>query len=299
MISLVIPVFNERESILPLWGELQATFESIEHDFEVIFVDDGSHDGTGEELQKLSESFSGIRVISFRRNSGKSLVYNSGFMECKGDIVVTMDGDLQDVPGELSGLLAKVEEGFDLVVGWKQARFANEPAKAFPSFFFNLLLGLIFGLRLHDSNCGFRAIRRHVLPCLNLRGDLYRFIPQIAHMNGFKVTEVPVKHRKRKYGSSKYGPLRFWTGLLDVLTLRFVSRFFDRPLHFFGSLGLVPLTLGIMLEIYALTMKLILGSNFQSHIAAIVIGVLLIMSGTQAILTGLVGEMIQYSKSQN
>lgn len=286
--SVVIPAFNEAESVAELLTELK---RALPTDAEFIFVDDGSYDGTGTKLDELAKTEPRCRVIHLQRNFGKSAAYSAGFEQAQGDIVITLDADLQDDPAELPKLLARLSEGYDLVVGWKLGRFGNEPGKTMPSRLFNWLVYLLFGLRLHDSNSGFRAMRRAVAQSLELYGDLYRFIPELAHQRGFRVTEVGVQHRRRKYGRSKYGVSRFWTGVLDLLTVRFITGFTRKPLHFFGTLGLVPLLLGCGIELYVLIRKL-LGGTFQTHVAAIVIGVLLITVGIQLIATGLVGEMI-------
>jgi dolichol-phosphate mannosyltransferase len=289
--SVVVPAFNEVESVAELFGELKVALPA---DAEFIFVDDGSYDGTGHRLDALAAQDPACRVLHLQRNSGKSAAYSAGFDAAKGDIVVTLDADLQDDPAELPRLLASLDHGSDLVVGWKQGRLGNEPAKTVPSRFFNRLIHLLFGLRLHDSNSGYRVMRRPVAQSLELYGDLYRFIPELAYLRGFRVVETPVQHRRRKYGRSKYGVTRFWTGVLDLLTVRFITGFTRKPLHFFGTLGLVPFTVGLGIETYVLVRKL-LGDTFQTHVAALVIGVLLITVGIQLVATGLVGEMIAAS----
>jgi hypothetical protein len=208
-----------------------------------------------------------------------------------------VDADLQDDPHEIPKLLGVLEAGNDLVVGWKMQRFENEPGKTIPSRFFNALLHRTFGLKLRDSNSGFRVMRRSVAKSLDLYGDMYRFIPQLAFVKGFRVAEEGVSHRKRKYGESKYGPKRFWTGLLDLLTVRFLTRFSQKPLHFLGTIGLVPFVVGLLLEIYVLAQKL-MGDLFQSHIAAIVIGVMFMLLGFQCIVSGLLGEMLSAQRPQ-
>jgi dolichol-phosphate mannosyltransferase len=264
--------------------------------FEILYLNDGSTDGSDAILDELAQD-PRVRAIHFVRNLGKSSAYMAAFERCKGDIVVTLDADLQDDPHEIPAMVARLEQGFQLVIGWKQGRFENEPLKAFPSKFFNGLLAFLFGLRLHDSNCGFRVMRRAVADSLELHGDLYRFIPQLAAAKGFKVTEQGVKHRKRRFGYSKYGAKRFWTGLLDVLTARFITRYVGRPLHFFGTVGLVPTLVGLGIETYVLASKLA-GQTFQEHVAAIVIGAMLIIVGFQCIITGLIGEMLSAQRRE-
>jgi dolichol-phosphate mannosyltransferase len=288
-VSVIVPAYNEQDSIEELYREVSEVLTGTS--FEVIFVDDGSTDQTGSVLGALRERTDDVKVIRFPRNRGKAAAYAAGFALASGQIVVTLDADLQDDPHEIPAMLRQIEAGADLVVGWKQGRFENEPLKAMPSKIFNGLIGLAFGLRLHDSNCGFRVMRRQVANSMELYGDLYRFIPELVFVQGYKVVEQGVKHRKRKFGRTKYGPGRFWTGLLDLITVRFITRYAERPLHFFGTVGLVPLTLGVGLELYVLVMKL-LGSTFRVHLGAMIIGVLLIVTGMQCIVTGLVGEML-------
>jgi glycosyltransferase involved in cell wall biosynthesis len=289
--SVIVPAYNEAESLDELCRELVPVLEQLAEPFEVLIIDDGSYDDTPSRLQELAIRFPTIQVIQLRRNSGKSVAYSAGFERARGETIVTMDADLQDDPTELPKLLAKLDEGVDLVVGWKQGRLENEPMKTVPSRWFNLLVHLFFGLRLHDSNSGFRAMRRAVAASLDIYGDLYRFIPELAHQRGFKVVEVEVAHRRRKHGRSKYGPARFWTGVLDLVTVRFITGFTQKPLHFFGTAGLFPLLVGIGFEVYVLVRKLS-GDQFREHVAAIIVGVLLVVVGIQLIATGLIGEMI-------
>jgi len=289
--SVVIPTYNEAESVEELHAELVPVLKKLGGDFELLFVDDGSFDDTPGRLAGLAARDERVRVVRLRRNSGKSAAYSAGFEVGRGEIIITMDADLQDDPAELSRLLAPLDQGTDLVVGWKQGRLENEPSKTVPSRFFNFIVHLVFGLRLHDSNSGFRVMRRPVAASLELYGDLYRFVPELAYLKGFKVAEVGVAHRRRKYGRSKYGVTRFWTGVLDLLTVRFITGFTQKPLHFFGTAGLFPLVAGFGLEVYVLVRK-ILGDQFRDHVAALVIGVLLIVVGIQLVATGLIGEMI-------
>ncbi len=292
-ISIVVPAYNEEDSIEPLFEEVRGVFDDrVGEPWEFIFVDDGSSDATVAKMYELAERDSRIRVVKFVRNFGKSAAYMAGFEQVRGDIVVTLDADLQDDPNEVPRLLSRLrEERWDLIVGWKQGRAGNEPHKALPSKVFNGLIAFLFGLRLHDSNCGFRVMRAEVAQSMDLYGDQYRFIPEFAHVKGFKVTEEGVNHRKRKFGKSKYGPKRFWTGLLDLITVRFITAFADRPLHFFGTFGLLPFFVGTGLEVYVLIAKL-LGGTFQGHVGAIIIGVLFLIMGFQCIITGLIGEML-------
>jgi glycosyltransferase involved in cell wall biosynthesis len=294
--SVVIPARDEQDSVAELHSELVPVLERLGGGFEVIYVDDGSLDSTPARLAAIAAADHRVRLVRFRANYGKSAAYAAGFAAARGETVLTLDSDLQDDPAEIPNLLAALDEGFDLAVGWKQHRLEHEPVKTVPSRVFNLIKRLVFGLRLHDSNSGFRAMRRAVAAGLDLRGDNYRFIPELAHAAGFRVTERPVAHRRRKFGRSKYGVTRFWTGVLDLVAVSFITRYGRKPLHFFGTLGLVPLLVGVGLEVYVLVRK-ILGDLFSEHLAALVIGVMLILVGLQLIATGLVGEMVAAGRS--
>ncbi len=298
--SVVIPVYNEAESVTELHAELMPVLEKLSGACEVLFVDDGSFDETPARLAAIAAQDARVRVISFRRNFGKSSAYMAGFEAAQGEVIITMDSDLQDDPKELPKLLAAMGHGgsVDLVIGWKQGRLENEPTKTVPSRLFNWLVHLFFGLRLHDSNSGFRVMRRAVAASLELYGDLYRFIPELAFLKGFRVVEIGVQHRRRKHGRSKYGVTRFWTGVLDLITVRFITRFTQKPLHFFGTLGLFPLVAGFGLELYVLVRKF-MGDEFRTHLAALIVGVLLVVVGIQLIATGLIGEMITASSRRH
>lgn len=290
--SVVVPAYNEEGSVQALHDELRAVLERMTDRYEIIFVDDGSTDQTAGVLRGLAAGSDKVRLVEFVRNFGKSAAYTAGFTAASGDVVLTLDADLQDDPAEIPGLLEKLGEGFDLVIGRKVGRMGNEPLKALPSTFFNRAIAAVFGLKLNDINCGFRAMSRQVAKNLVLYGDLYRFIPILANVQGFRVAQVEVRHRKRVHGHSKYGAHRFWTSLLDLLTVRFITTYApQRPLHFFGALGLGLFVPGIMIELYVLTDRLFFGGSLQVHVAAIIIGVLLMLMGFQCVVTGLIGEM--------
>lgn len=288
--TVIIPAYNEAQSVTELWDRLAPVLDKL-GDAEVIWVNDGSTDNTAQALDALAAKDARNIVIHQPRNSGKSAAYTAAFAVIRGDIVFTMDADLQDDPDELPAMVAKLAEGFDLVVGYKVGRFKNEPHKRIPSFFFNAMVTRSFGLVLKDSNCGLRVMKRRVADNLVLYGDLYRFLPQLAHTSGFRVTEIGVKHHARKYDVSKYGPKRFWTGFLDLLTVRFLTRYREKPLHFFATTAVFPLLGGIGLEVYVLASKLV-GQTFQEHVAAIVVGATLIMVAGQLAAIGFVAELI-------
>ncbi|MEN0060548.1 MAG: glycosyltransferase family 2 protein [Myxococcota bacterium] len=289
-LTFVVPALNEAESLPQLFDEIRAACHTVDKTFEVIVIDDGSSDGTVDAVRTARADDPRIRLISFTRNFGKAAAYTAAFRRARGALVVTMDADLQDDPSELPKLLMELEDQ-DVVVGWKMHRMGNEPTKTLPSRVFNRMNRLVFGVAFRDQNSGYRIMRREVAHALELSGDNYRFIPQLAHLAGFRVGEVGVLHRKRVHGVSKYGVTRFWTGMLDLLTVGFLARFRHRPLHFFGTVGLLPISVGVGLLIYVLGMKLA-GDNFSQHLAALIIGVTSLLIGVQSILIGLVAELL-------
>ena len=238
MISVVVPVHDEELSVALLYEQLEAALEPGGEPWEAVFVDDGSTDGTFAALTRLHARTPNTKVVRLRRNFGKSAALAAGFANAQGETVVTIDGDLQDDPAEIPRLLAKLEEGFDLVSGWKTRR--RDPLRRrVMSRIFNAVTGRVSGLRLHDMNCGLKAYRAEVVQGLALYGELHRFIPVLAHYRGFRVAELPVNHRPRKHGGSRYGLERYLRGFLDLLTVTFMGRYRHRPLHLFGGLGLV------------------------------------------------------------
>lgn len=287
-LSIVIPVFNEREALEPLLWEVEAACAGIES-FEVIWVDDGSTDGSPELLARLARERDPVRFVQLRRNFGKSAALRAGFDQSRGAAVVTMDGDGQDDPAEIPALLAKLQEGYDVVSGWKQRR-RDPPLKRFGSRLFNRLTAGLSGVPLHDVNCGLKAYRGPVVRELDLYGEQHRLIPVIGFQRGWRVAELPVHHRPREQGKSKFGPERYARGLLDLFGVLFIGRYQHRPLHLFGGAGLVSLFVGTLLCVY-LTLEKISGEAIGDR-PLLVLGVLLILAGIQLFTLGLVGEMI-------
>jgi glycosyltransferase involved in cell wall biosynthesis len=242
-LSVVVPAWNEADSLSELFAEIRAALSDWEGEWEVIVVDDGSTDGTFEVVRAEHAKDSRIHGVKFRRNAGKAAGLAAGFAAAKGAYIITMDADLQDDPQELKPLMALLDQGWDMVSGWKQIR--NDPVdKTLPSRFYNALVQRVSGLKLHDFNCGLKAYKREVLPNLRLYGQMHRLLPVMAHWDGFKVTEKVVNHRARRFGVSKYGWMRGFHGLFDLLTLWFLNRYMRRPLHLFGSIGLIAIVLG-------------------------------------------------------
>ncbi len=290
-LSVVIPLFNEAESLPELVAKVDQVCQSIAPDaYEIVAVDDGSTDGSFAVLQQLLEQYPRLRVIRFRRNYGKSAALAVGFDRARGDVIVTMDADLQDDPEEIPRLLAKLEEGYDLVSGWKKKRY-DPWHKTVPSKLFNWVTSLVSGIRLHDFNCGLKAYRKEVAKRLRVYGEMHRYLPAIAHLMGFRVTEIPVRHHPRKYGRSKFGAGRFIKGFLDLLTVVLTTRFARRPLHFFGSIGILMAVVGFGIDLY-LTIEWILGKTFLSNRPLALLGIALIIVGVQFISLGLLAEMI-------
>ena len=291
-LSIVIPVFEEEESLEILGAELDEVLRTVGLAAEVIFVDDGSRDDSFRVLQRLSERYDFVRVIRFRRNCRTAAALAAGFREARGEVVVTMDADLQDDPREIPNLLSRLDDGFDLVSGWKKNR--QDPiTKTVPSKLFNRVTSMVSGLRLHDFNCGLKAYRREVaedaLPYLY--GELYRYLPAIAHWAGYRVGEIPVEHRKRRFGRSKFGTRRLLNGFLDLLSITFVVRFMSTPMHLFGSLGLLSTLGGAAICGYIAFLRFEHG-NIQNRHPLLILGVLLIIVGIQLFSTGLLGDML-------
>ena len=289
MISVVIPVHDEERSVGPLLDELAATLDHLGEEWEVLFVDDGSTDGTFAALGRLHDERTNVRIVRLRRNFGKAAALQAGFREAAGDVIVTIDGDGQDDPAEIPRLLAKLDEGFDLVSGWKAKR--RDPlSRRLPSKLFNAVTSRMSGLRLHDMNCGFKAYRAEVVRGLRIYGELHRYIPVLAHYRGFRVAELPVNHRPREHGRSRYGMERYVRGFLDLLTVTFMGRYRHRPLHLFGGLGLLFGLIGSIVLVYLAVVKLTGHAIGQRPL--LTLGVLLVVVGMQLLSLGLISELI-------
>ena len=289
MISIVIPLHNEERSIALLYDELQAALEPPGQEWEAVFVDDGSVDGSFAALTRLHDANENVRVVRLRRNFGKAAALAAGFSQAHGEIVVTIDADLQDDPAEIPRLLVKLDEGFDLVSGWKTRR--RDPLRRrVLSRIFNWVTGRMSGLRLHDMNCGLKAYRAEVVRGMPLYGELHRFIPVLAQYRGFRVAELPVNHRPREHGRSRYGVERYIRGFLDLLTVSFIGRYRHRPLHLFGGLGLILGLFGVAILVY-LTVVKALGHAIGER-PLLTLGVLLVVVGLQFFSLGLISEML-------
>src|SRR5256714_8358169 len=294
-LSIVVPVMNEEQNVRPLFQKLSDQLNSLEQNYEVIFVDDGSTDNTFRELKNLHEEHPGtIQVIRFRRNFGKTPALVAGFSRCHGEIIFTMDGDLQDDPEEIPNFLEKINEGYDLVSGWKFPRL-DPITKTFPSRVVNGLVSKMTRVHLHDINNGFKAYRREVIEDshLKLYGEFHRFIPVMAQWRGFRITEIKVRHYPRKYGVSKFGASRFARGLIDLLNVLFLTSFLRTPLRFFGALGFWTFFLGVLVDIFVIGRRIFYGQQIHNQ-PLLFVGILLMIFGVQFVLTGLQSEMIRH-----
>jgi glycosyltransferase involved in cell wall biosynthesis len=289
MISVVIPLYNEEESLVELFENLEEVMAGLGVNYEYVFVDDGSVDKSLLILRELYEKSEHVKVLSFRRNRGKSAALSVAFKEAKGDIIITIDADLQDDPAEIPALIKRLQEGTDLVSGWKRDR--KDPwTKRLPSKFFNFVTRAMSGLRLHDFNCGLKAYRGEVARSISVYGELHRFIPVLAAWEGYRVDEIQVRHFKRKYGQSKYGGERFLNGFFDIMTVMFITRRALKPLHFFGRVAFVLFVIGVIPQIIFL-IQYIGGAGL--HVRPIMLlGFVLIIVALQIGSIGLLAELI-------
>lgn len=292
-LSIVVPLFNEKESLPELLAWIKSVMNANSFDYEVIFVDDGSTDGSWDTIRELARDDSRVKGISFRRNYGKSAALYHGFAKASGRVVVTMDADLQDSPEEIPEMYKMVvEDGWDVVSGWKRHRVDNKLTKNLPSKLYNATARWITGIKLHDMNCGLKAYKNEVVKNIEVYGEMHRYIPYLAKNAGFsKITEKPVHHQKRKYGKSKFGIERFVNGFLDLLSLWFLSAFGKRPMHFFGFSGLLMFLVGFVMTIWVIVAKLVHQAGgvkfrpvtdqplFYLALAAAVTGVMLFLAG--------------------
>jgi glycosyltransferase involved in cell wall biosynthesis len=298
LLSLVIPVLNERESLEPLFVEIAAVAAANRLNIEVVFVDDGSTDGSWTTIEKLAASDPRVRGVRFRRNFGKAAALAAGFKAALGKSVMTLDADLQDDPHEIPRFIAALGEGLDVVSGWKKVR--HDPwHKVWPSRLFNAMVGAVTGVWLHDHNCGMKAYRAEVFQEVRLYGELHRFIPVLAESRGFKIGELVINHRQRKFGHSKYGVRRFAKGFLDLLTVKFLTGFGHRPQHLLGNFGLIPVGLGVLgMLLLAVNAVVRLVSDHQTgassttQIVIAIISVGLLLFGAQLAIAGLIAELI-------
>jgi len=289
-LSVIVPLYNEEESLPELLGNIKNALKELRKPYEVIFIDDGSTDGSFGVLKTLHRENKSVKVVRFRRNFGKSAALSVGFAEARGTFVATMDADLQDDPAEIPGLIEAMGDSYDLVSGWKRKRF-DPVSKTIPSRFFNFVTAKMTGIPLHDFNCGLKAYRREVVKEINVYGELHRYIPALAHWAGYRVGEKVVQHHPRKYGHTKFGLSRFFKGFLDLLTVLFNTRYVKRPLHLFGVWGIISFLIGGIIDVY-LSIEWLRGETALSNRPLFMVGFFLVIIGVQFISIGLLGEMI-------
>jgi glycosyltransferase involved in cell wall biosynthesis len=300
-LSVVAPVYNEAPNIKPLYEQITAALDGVVDDYEIVLVDDGSSDGSFEQMAALCASDPRLKVIQFRRNFGQSAAFAAGFDYARGDVIVTLDADLQNDPADIPLLLAKLDEGYDVVAGWRQNRKDNLVRKI-PSFLANRLIARTTAVMLHDTGCSLRAYRRPVIENVKLYGEMHRFIPALASLVGIRLAELPVNHRPRTQGEAKYGKFglgRAFRVILDLLTVYFMLGFFGRPMHLFGGVGLASGALGLGIGLYLSALKLFAGRDIGDR-PLLLLAVLLIMIGVQFLAMGLLGEIVvrTYYESQ-
>jgi len=298
-VSVIIPIYNEVESLVSLVSAIAQTLAATSRPYEIICVDDGSKDGSISLLKELAETRTDLRAVIFRRNYGQTAAMAAGFHYAQGDIIVSLDADLQNDPSDIPRIIAKVEEGYDLVSGWRQDRQDAAFTRLLPSKIANWIIGRVTNVRIHDYGCSLKGYRAELLADMNLYGELHRFLPALAFMEGAKIAEIPVKHHPRRYGSSKYGLGRTLRVLMDLLTIWFMQKFLTRPMHVFGSLGLVSMGLGVLTGLYLTIVKYGFGQNIGDRPLLILV-VILLLAGVQLFSFGLLGELLirTYHESQ-
>lgn len=298
-ISLVIPLYNEVESLPELHGWIKKVMEENRYSYEVIFVDDGSNDGSWEIIKSLHEKYENVTGVKFRRNYGKSAGLNVGFEHTKGDVVITMDADMQDSPDEIPDLYNMImKDGFDLVSGWKKKRY-DPLSKTIPTKLYNFVTSKMSGVHLHDMNCGLKAYRGDVVKNIEVYGEMHRYIPVIAKWAGFSnIGEKVVQHRPRKYGVTKFGLSRFIYGPLDLLSIMFMGKFGKRPMHFFGVIGTFIFFGGLGILAWLSADKILFNAIGIANRPAFYLGILMVIVGIQLFIAGFLGELISRSSSE-
>ena len=301
VLSIVIPIHNEEPSILPLYDRLTAVLEQVQRPYEILFVDDASSDRSFELLSNLVETDGHLKVIRLRRNFGQTAALSAGFHEAKGEVVIAMDGDLQHAPEDIPALLEKIDQGFDIASGWRKRRVDNAIMRKIPSRIANWLMAKASGIELHDFGTTFKAYRAEVLKDVNLYGELHRFIPALASIYGARVAEVPIRNVPRAAGDSHYGISRTFRVMFDILTIKFMLKYFTRPMHFFGTLGLIGTGCGGSILLYLLVKKLLGYEIVLAHGPLMLAGGMLMLGGLMMFSTGLIGEMMMrtYFESQD
>lgn len=298
-LSVVVPIYNEVESIPHLVNSIADVLQDLQPDYEIICVDDGSRDGSAEILTDLARNRQDLKAVILRRNYGQTPAMAAGFNYATGEVIVTLDGDLQNDPRDIPRLLAKMAEGYDLVSGWREKRQDDRLTRLLPSKIANWLIGKVTGVKLHDYGCSLKAYRAELIADMNLYGELHRFLPALAFIEGAKITEIPVNHHARRFGKSKYGLGRTIRVVMDLFTVFFIKKFLTRPMHIFGSFGLLSMVLGVILGTYLTILKLGFGQSIGSR-PLLILAVLFLLTGIQLFCFGLLAEVLMrtYHESQ-
>ncbi len=299
-VSIIIPVLNEAGNLEPLYYQLRAVLDSINKEFEIILVDDGSTDSSFEIIERLQKLDNRLQIIRFRRNFGQSAAFSAGFDFARGNIIITMDADLQNDPADIPNLLQKIEEGYDVVSGWRVERKDGFLTRRLPSRIANLLISIVTGVKLHDYGCSLKAYRNEVVKNIKLYGEMHRFVPALASWMGIRVAEIRVNHSPRRSGRSKYGLMRSVRVILDLLTVKFLLGYSTRPIQIFGLLGGLSLLLGVIIGAYLSALKIFFGQPLRDR-PILLLAILLIIFGVQLVTMGLLGELVvrNYYESQN
>ena len=299
-ISVIIPLLNEEESLPELCQWIDRVMRANNYTYEILLIDDGSYDNSWNVIQQLHTNDTRIKGIKFRRNYGKSAALNTGFKTAAGDVIITMDADLQDSPDEIPGLFGMIkEQGFDLVSGWKKVRHDPSLTKNIPSKLYNSMTSMMSGVKLHDHNCGLKAYKKDVVKSIEVYGEMHRYIPVIAKWNGFKkIGEKVVEHRKRKFGVTKFGANRFINGPLDLISIMFVSKFGKKPMHLFGMLGMFLFIIGFVIAGVLAYAKFFLAEYRMTDRPLFYFGLLAMVLGTQLFMTGFLAEMVARNSAE-
>ncbi|MCD6147426.1 MAG: glycosyltransferase [Thermoplasmata archaeon] len=287
--SIVIPVYNEEENIAPLYEKIASVMKNM-GEYEIIFIDDGSTDGTFKKIKKLNEKDGAVRCIRFRRNFGKTAALTAGFERAEGDVIITMDGDMQNDPEDIPSLV-KMLEKYDAVSGWRYSRKDPWLRKKLPSRISNAISRWITGLNLHDFNCALKAYKKEALKDIELYGDMHRYIPAVLAWKGYKVGEIKVRHHERKHGKSKYGARRLLRGFFDLINFKFWADYSTRPLHFFGGIGSALLASGFFIDLYLVLLKIFYGETLSNR-PLLLLGILLMILGLQIVFFGFLAEIM-------
>jgi glycosyltransferase involved in cell wall biosynthesis len=294
-ISIVVPLLNEKDSLQELTDGVTKQLAILEKESEILFIDDGSTDGSFEKLIELKKAYQNIKIIRLRRNFGKSAALFEGFQRAKGKYVITMDADLQDDPAEIPNLISELKNGYDLVSGWKKKR--HDPiTKTMPSKFFNGTTRFLTGIKIHDFNCGLKGYRSEVIKSIPVYGEFHRYLPVLAHWQGFRVGEIEVVHHPRKHGKTKFGVRRFFSGFFDLLTVLFLTRYRQKPMHLFGFLGLACFLIGFIILTY-LSLLWFSGHPIGNR-PLLSLGILMVIVGVQSFSLGLIGDMVTNTQQQ-